>query len=103
MTNQEAIIAERRASRERFIAANKLVLHHIVGNAGERIEQWDWPKKESGGRFDHYLLIQVFHDESWCVSLKADVLAPETDFAADLTKMLKALVAAMDGKAFIAK
>ncbi len=102
MNLMTAIQDARRTIREKFIADNHLVLHHIVGNAGERIEQWDWPKKVSGGRYDHYLLIQVFDDESWSVSLKVD--APQqVDLADDTTKMLKAIVAVMDGKAFIAK
>lgn len=89
---------KRRAHREAFIASNSLILHHIVGGPGERIEQWDWQKKENGGRYDHYLLIQVFHDESWSVSLKMDTEADGT-----LEHLLKAVVKVMDGKAFIAK
>lgn len=102
MNLMTAIQDTRRALREKFIADNGLTLHHIVGNTGERVEQWDWPKAKSGGRYDHYLLIQIFHDESWSVSLKID--APhDVDMAQDTTKALKAIVAVMDGKAFIAK
>src|SRR5258707_429090 len=96
MNLMTAIQDARRAGREKFIADNELILHHIGGGPSERIEQWDWQKKHNGGRYDHYLMIQVWHDESWSVSLKVDVSAPETEYAADLIKILKATVA-VDG------
>lgn len=96
MTVQLTDAEKRRAHREAFIASNSLILHHMVGNEFERVEQWDWQKKDNGGRYDHYLLIQVFHDESWSVSLKMD-------HEERVTELLKAVVKVMDGKAFIAK
>lgn len=97
--HQEEIKAARRETREKFIADNKLIIHHIVGNPNERIEQWDWPKAQNGGRYDHYLLIQTFWDESWSVSIKVDL----DNNIEEQTKLLKAIVQVMDGKAFIAK
>lgn len=103
MTNLMTSVQDARlAVREKFIADNHLVLDHIVGNDGERIEQWDWPKKASGGKYDHYLLITVWYDESWSVSLMIDA-SQDVDMVADTTRVLKAIVAVMDGKAFIAK
>jgi hypothetical protein len=98
-----AIQDARRASREKFIKDNGLVLHHIVGNANERIEQWDFPKKANGGRYDHYLMIQVHYDESWGVALKLDVMAEETEYATDMAATVKRAIAFMDGKVKLAK